>query len=414
MTHVVLVGALDHEGGEYDRLRTRLRRAGTHVTTVDTGLPGDPRAAGDAPRRAGITRAEVARAAGLDPGRPHPITDRDAVLDLVAEGTGRILARLRAQGRLDGVLALDGPSGAARRALTGLPPELPKVLLVWAPTADTTRLAAESGTLLVPAPVPLTGVNRLTAPVLDAAVDALLGLVSGRARARRAEPPRRPLIAASTAGATEVGVRAARDRLRELGYEVLPFRGADAVRTLEALAAQGRFAGVLDLSLGELADEACGAVAGAGPGRLTAAGSLPVPRVIGLGGLDTATFGPAATLPDRVRHRRIRPDGPTRTVVRVSEAESARLGRLIADRLRAAPGPTAVCVPARGLSALGAPGGPYHEPHCDRALFRALREGLRGSAVPVQVHDTHVNDPVFGRATADRLHHLIAGARAVA
>ncbi|MGW7363487.1 hypothetical protein ACWGI8_08675 [Streptomyces sp. NPDC054841] len=42
----------------------------------------------------------------------------------------------------------------------------------------------------------------------------------------------------------------------------------------------------------------------------------------------------------------------------------------------------------------------------------ALRDGLRGSAVQVVDFDTHINDPSFGRAAADRLHRLITGTRA--
>ncbi|MFD0428287.1 Tm-1-like ATP-binding domain-containing protein [Streptomyces zhihengii] len=64
-------------------------------------------------------------------------------------------------------------------------------------------------------------------------------------------------------------------------------------------------------------------------------------------------------------------------------------------------------MPLRGLSTLGAPGGPYHDPAVDGALFTALRAGLEGSAVRVVDHDTHINTEEFGRSTADRLHRLI-------
>ncbi|MFD4133333.1 Tm-1-like ATP-binding domain-containing protein, partial [Streptomyces goshikiensis] len=78
------------------------------------------------------------------------------------------------------------------------------------------------------------------------------------------------------------------------------------------------------------------------------------------------------------------------------------------------PGPTAVCLPLRGLSTLGAPGGPYHDRRADQALFSALREGLRGSAARLHDYDTHINDPAFGRAAADRLHDMIGALRAAA
>jgi uncharacterized protein (UPF0261 family) len=67
-------------------------------------------------------------------------------------------------------------------------------------------------------------------------------------------------------------------------------------------------------------------------------------------------------------------------------------------------------VPLRGLSTLGAPDGPYHDPVADDALHTALREGLDGSPVDVTELDTHLNDPAFGRAAAERLHRLITAA----
>jgi uncharacterized protein (UPF0261 family) len=94
-------------------------------------------------------------------------------------------------------------------------------------------------------------------------------------------------------------------------------------------------------------------------------------------------------------------------LVRTTEEECAEPGRRVAAKLRAATGPAVVCVPLRGLSALGAPDGPYHDPALDEVLFAALRDGLRGSAVEVVEYDTDINGPSFGRAAADRLHRLI-------
>ena len=91
----------------------------------------------------------------------------------------------------------------------------------------------------------------------------------------------------------------------------------------------------------------------------------------------------------------------------MTESECAELGRRVAAKLRGSTGPTEVYVPLRGLSTLGAPGGHYHGPGADRALFSALREGLRGSTARIHDYDTHINDPSFGRASADRLHAMI-------
>lgn len=46
-------------------------------------------------------------------------------------------------------------------------------------------------------------------------------------------------------------------------------------------------------------------------------------------------------------------------------------------------------------------------------MFSALRDGLRGSAARLCDYDTHINDPAFERAAADRPHAMI-GAVSVA
>lgn len=217
------------------------------------------------------------------------------------------------------------------------------------------------------------------------------------------------------AGVTTAGVDAARERLTELGYEVLVFHvSGTGGRTLETLAYQGVFAGVLDLTLSEIADDLCGGILSAGPDRLSAAGRAGVPQVVSLGALDMVKFGPLESLPQQVRDRGVHVHNPSITVTRTTMAECAELGRRVAAKLRAASGPAAVCVPLRGLSTLGAPGGLYHDPGADRALFSALREGLRSSAVRLYDYDTHINDPAFGRASADRLHAMIGAMSAAA
>ena len=54
------------------------------------------------------------------------------------------------------------------------------------------------------------------------------------------------------------------------------------------------------------------------------------------------------------------------------------------------------------LSALSVPGGPFHAPAADAALFDAIHAGC-GTAVEVEEHDGDINDPRFARALADRL-----------
>ncbi|MBT2466667.1 Tm-1-like ATP-binding domain-containing protein [Streptomyces sp. ISL-66] len=418
MTNVVLVGTLDTKGVEYGWLRERLLRAGVEVVMVDTGIMDEPRVPADVPCEA------VARAAGTELSELRTAADRGAAVTTMARVAEATLLRLHAEGRLHGVLAIGGSGGTsiATRAMRALPLGVPKVMVSSMASGDVAPYVGSADITMMYSVVDIAGINSISAPVLTNAVEAVAGMAKGFERASRElrRPARlgegsRPLVAASMAGVTTTGVDAARERLTELGYEVLVFHvSGSGGRTLETLAGQGIFAGVLDLTLSELADDLCGGILTAGPDRLRAAGRAGIPQVVSLGALDMVKFGPMESLPERVRyHRRVRVHNPSITVIRTTEAECAELGRRVAAKLRAATGPTEVCVPLRGLSTLGAPGGPYHDPEADGALFSALRDGLRGSAARLYDYDTHINDPAFGRAAADRLHAMI-GARAAA
>jgi uncharacterized protein (UPF0261 family) len=117
-------------------------------------------------------------------------------------------------------------------------------------------------------------------------------------------------------------------------------------------------------------------------------------------------FGPRDTVPERFEGRNLYVHNPTVTLMRTTPEEMAELGRRVAAKLAAATGPTALFIPLGGVSALDAPGMPFHDPKADEACFAALQ----GAAVDTERLEMNINDPAFGRAMADRLHQMIAGA----
>src|SRR5205823_8652847 len=114
----------------------------------------------------------------------------------------------------------------------------------------------------------------------------------------------RPLIAATMFGVTTPCVQHARKILEDAGYEVLIFHATgNGGQAMESLIDEGLFAGVLDITTTELADELVGGILSAGPGRLTAAGKRGVPQVISVGALDMVNFGPPETIPAKFKER---------------------------------------------------------------------------------------------------------------
>ena len=209
-------------------------------------------------------------------------------------------------------------------------------------------------------------------------------------------------LIATTFGATSAGQSNSRTGLGT----VVEFRADGAGgRAMERGIAEGRFAGVLDLTTSELADQLFGGIAGAGPDRMTAAALRGVPQVIGVGGLDGVTFGPQESIPATFAGRRFHELSPSRTLMRTTPEENDRLGLEIAQKACAAKGPTAILLPLRGVSVQDIAGGPFWWPEADAALFQSLRNWIAG--VELIELDLHIDDLEFGKVAAETLLRLM-------
>ncbi|MBX6754417.1 MAG: Tm-1-like ATP-binding domain-containing protein, partial [Thermorudis peleae] len=329
-------------------------------------------------------------------------------IETMARGATQIVRTLFQQGKLHGILGLGGSGGSAlvTAAMRALPIGVPKLMVSTLAAGDTRPYIGVSDIALLYPVVDIAGLNRLSEQILANAAGAIAGMAQAYEQYR---PPQtaKPLIGATMFGVTTPCVTAARQRLEELGYEVLVFHATGTGgRAMEALVTGGFLAGVLDITTTELADELVGGVLSAGPERLEAAGAMGIPQVVSLGALDMVNFGPIDTVPERFRHRRLYKHNPTVTLMRTTPEECAELGRIIAQKLNQARGPVVVFIPKRGVSAIATEGGPFYDPDADQALFTALKAHLRPD-IPVEEWDTDINDPAFARAMAERLAALI-------
>ena len=196
---------------------------------------------------------------------------------------------------------------------------------------------------------------------------------------------------------------AARERLEAAGYEVLVFHATGSGgRAMEGLINDGWFAGVLDVTTTEWADEVVGGVLTAGPDRLSAAGRKGVPQVVSVGALDMVNFGAPDSMPAAFRERKIYRHNPSVTLMRTTPDECREIGRRIATQINNATGPVAVLLPLRGVSMIDREGQPFHDAEADAALFGALREHLKPH-IRIRELDAHINDPEFAHALADEL-----------
>ena len=398
MATVVLIGTLDTKGREYEFLRERLREHEVETILVDAGIMGEPKAGPD------VTREEVARAGGTEAAELARAGDRGAAVAAMARGAGEVVKRLHAEGRLDGVLGLGGSGGSSlvTSAMRGLPVGVPKLMVSTVASGDTRPYVGESDVTMMYSVVDIAGINQISARILSNAAAAIAGMAEAEIPEAGEE---KPLVGATMFGVTTPAVDAARERLEELGYEVLVFHATGAGgRSMEALMRDGFITASLDITTTELADELVGGVLSAGPDRLEAAGTLGIPQVVSLGALDMVNFGPEDTIPKKFEGRNFYVHNPTVTLMRTTPEENAELGRRIARKLNAARRPVTLFVPLGGVSLIDAEGQPFYDPEADGALFDALRENLDEGVVEVREMEEGVNDPAFARAMAERLH----------
>jgi uncharacterized protein (UPF0261 family) len=397
MATVVLAGTLDTKGHEYAFLRDRVREQGVDVLLVDVGIY-PPRVEPD------ISRADVAGAAGEDVDALAEAGDRGAATTAMGRGAAALLLQLHEEGRLDGVLGIGGSGGSSvvTTGMRALPVGVPKLMVSTLASGDTRPYVGAVDVTMMYSVVDIAGVNSISARILTNAAGAIAGMVQATVPAME----HRPLIGASMFGVTTPGVTRARERLEELGYEVLVFHATGTGgQSMENLVAGGFLAGVLDLTTTELADDLVGGVLSAGPDRLEAAGAAGLPQVVSLGALDMVNFGPRATVPAQFEQRTLYVHNPTVTLMRTSPEECRELGRQVGRKLSAATGPTALFVPLKGVSMIAVEGQPFHDPAADDALLSGLAETIGD----VEVHrlDLDINDERFAMAMADRLAEMI-------
>jgi uncharacterized protein (UPF0261 family) len=397
---VAIVGALDTKGAELAFVKDLIEHQGLRTLVVDFGVLGAPAFPPD------VARDEVCRAGGGDLAELRTGEHKDRAMQVMAAGLQEIVRRLYAEGRLDGILGMGGTGGTsiATAAMRLLPIGVPKVMLSTVSGGDVSAYAGISDITFVPSVVDVAGFNRISRTMYARAAGAIAGMVQVDVPATVEE---RPLIAASMFGNTTAAVDRARAKLSERGYEVLVFHATGTGgKTMEALIADGFFAGCLDMTTTELADNICGGVFDAGPERCLAAARAGIPTVLVPGCVDMANFGGEETVPQRYRDRKLYRWNPNVTLLRTNVEENRRIGAMLAAAANAASAPVAVLIPRGGVSMLDSAGQEFWDPEANDACFQTLRSRLR-SDIPIEEMDRNINDPVFADRAADLLMEML-------
>jgi uncharacterized protein (UPF0261 family) len=393
---IAVLGTLDSKGEEHAFVADLIRQQGHTPLLIDVGTGADPTITPD------ISRFEVAAAGDIDLEALIARKDRGECVVAMSEAAPKRVARLAEDGKIHGIISLGGGGGTAlgSSAMRGLPVGFPKVMVSTMASGNTAHYIGSTDISMIPSIVDVAGLNRISKTIFTRAVGSICGMVEIEVATSAEE---RPLIAASMFGNTTDCVDAARAILEEAGYEVLVFHATGTGgRTMEKLIADGLFAGALDITTTEWADELVGGTLTAGPTRLDAAGKTGTPAIVTPGCLDMANFGARETVPAKYEGRNFYIHNPQVTLMRTTPEECARLGEIFAEKVNAYTGPVTVLLPTKAISIISAEGQPFHDPAADEALFTAIKSNLSPDIELIEV-DAEINAPEFSRACAEAL-----------
>ncbi len=399
---VLLVGTADTKSDEIAYLQQRVHALGAQPLTMDVGVL----AAGHAP--VDIANTEVAAAAGTTLQAVVDSGDENTAMTWMAQGAAAIAARLHAEARIQGFLALGGSMGTdlAFDVAAALPLGVPKVVIstiAYSHLIPPERITPDL--IMVLWAGGLYGLNSLCQSALAQGAGAVVGAMQA------AQPPRldRPLVGMTSLGKSCLAYMVRlKPALERRGYEVAVFHTTGmGGRAFEALARAGRFCAVMDFSLQELANHLGGSVVTSGPDRLTGAGASGTPQLVAPGAVDMVDFPAWQPVPAALQGRAVHVHN--RLIASATSAPPLRrqIAAAIGERLAAAKGPVTLLLPTRGIEQWDQPGEPLHDPEGLQAFLAAMRTNIAGATRLVEL-DAHINDEAFATAALAQFDRWVA------
>ena len=400
---VLVVGTLDTKGDELRYMRDLIRAAGLPVRMVDLSTTGGHSGA-EIPAHQ-VAAFHPRGAAGVFTG------DRGQSVAGMTEAFRRWIVR---QSGIAGVLSAGGSGGTAMvaPAMRALPVGVPKLIVSTVASGEVSKYVGPSDIMMLPSVADVQGLNAITEDVLANAAQAMIGMVA----ARQAAKPRvsaKPPIGLTMFGVTTPCVQQVTKQLAAT-HDCLVFHATGiGGQAMEALVDAGKLIGVLDISTTEICDLLMGGVFPATEDRFGAIIRTRMPYIGSVGALDMVNFAAPNTVPERYAGRLLYQHNPQITLMRTTPEENTRMGRWIGERLNRMEGQVRFFLPEGGVSALDAPGKPFHDLTARSALYAALTETVRQTASRQLIRvPHHINAPEFAAALVAAFRNLHGDGRA--
>jgi uncharacterized protein (UPF0261 family) len=392
---ILVIGTYDTKDDELGYLAGVIRDQGGRVVTMDVSVLGDPTQPAD------YSKHDVAEEGGSSNQAAIDCGDENHAMQIMATGASLLAARLYAEGKFDGMIALGGSMGTdlALDVASALPLGVPKYIVStvsFSPLIPAERLAADTQMILWAGG--LYGLNS----VCKASLSQAAGTVLGAARAVEAPNPDKPLIGMMSLGTSALKyVIPLKPALEERGFEVAVFHATGmGGRAFESLAGQGAFACVFDFCTQELGNHVHGSNVSAGADRLSNAGISGTPQIVAPGCYDLVdVVGWQPINPKWQGHMKHAHNRLITSIV-LEPAETKMVARAHCTQLAKAKGPTALILPDQGLGEWDREGADLHNPE-GLAAFLAEIEAHLPDNVAAHRLNCHINDAGFAEAALE-------------
>jgi len=431
---IAILGTLDTKEVEGFFLRERIKAYGGEPILINMALKEYKPKLGTPD----ICNTEVAKAAGSSIEEISKLGRAEAQ-EIMAKGALKILNEMIEKGELDGVIGYGGSVGLVLHGtiLRELPMFMPKYLV--------TTLASEAGHHVAGKDVRIwwsisdiaggERINIIEAEVFNRAAAAIVA----EANPQPSPVEKKPVILSTQFGNTTPHIIQAKNYLTGKGFDFIAFHaiGISGGYTMEELVRSKFAVGVLDVTTHELVDEVADGVLVASRGeklRLTAAGEMGLPQLVTPACVDMVNFWAPETVPEKYKDRLFYEHSKGFiTLMRTNADESYKVGKLMAERLNVAKGPTLVLFPLRGLSMddtdptiPDSPGVycqvfkngnleftkiPWWDPYYDKLVWKGLVDHLDLSKpnIDLVVVDYNINDKECALFAAKTIEDMVNG-----
>lgn len=396
MGRVYVIGTCDTKADELGYAKDLIEQAGVHAVLVDVGTR-------QRSEHADVPAEEIARHHPRGTAAVLGGDDRGAAITAMAEA---LSAWLSARDDVGAVLGLGGSGNTAlvTAAMRALPVGVPKLMVSTVASGNVAPYVGPNDLAMMYSVTDIAGLNAISRKVIGNAAHAVAGMSKWAPPLAATD---KPGIGITMFGVTTDCVTELR-RILEPGYEPYVFHATGTGgQSMEKLAESGLVAGMIDVTTTEVADLLMGGVFPCTGDRFGAVARTKLPYVGSVGAVDMVNFGARDTVPAGFAERKLYVHNPQVTLMRTTPDENEAIGEWIASRLNACDGHVRFLLPLGGVSAIDAPGMPFHDLAADEALFAAIRSKIIETPRRRLIESPHhINDPAFAALLADEFREI--------